>query len=708
MPDQELIETVNRFESDYREYREIFESDGKVDPKEQAQLDHIEFMIGQLRQSLAAESTPAKKGDETISKSSPSSFTLSVDVNCSGEEPVSVSVAPRGTSGNAPPTQTKPGAGEGKKLGGFKFANLSKGEYSVTVLQGRKSQIQAVEYPGGPSTLTFNLGNNQAAAEQFTLSVDVVCAGEESVSVTVSPNGANGNAPPTQTKPGAGEGKKLVGFTFANLSEGQYSVTVFQGRKSKIQTVKYPGGPTALAFNLTKLAPDEAPENLKTGVTIVLLWATSNKPVGGATVNLFSMATGKVVSATTSANGTAKLSGMAPESWAVQNIILGGKTYAAGGVANLADGGVKPMNLVIVPQEKGDDEKEHQDVGPLPVVKVKIPIPGGKKFSYFEVSNIQLAAEFAPKKAIEGVSIPEGFEAELKAELKQKLQGGVVLDEIGGSAGISASGLSTSLSAKGEGKLLGDLKATWGVNITVFKVEGQDAGKAQSGKRIGPLVVTPPTITPQVGLTKPVELKGVAGTLSVTISVDVSPNYEKIAIEVGEKLGLRVVGGLCGTAIAIINNGIYTIYINYKHIVYNVNPDQYRAMANSVADKAEKAFKAGVTGGSGSFSDPVSADAYRQGQITQANIFNELKASGNFDPRNAQQQYADAVKEAAAAGAFDKVSAHCREQGRIAAWKKFCEDHPDTSNSAKMAVAAGLWGSWNNAPPAIKKQYGAK
>jgi hypothetical protein len=48
-----LLGELQTYEDEYREYRELFESDGEVDPTEQAQLERIENMIGQLRQSLS-------------------------------------------------------------------------------------------------------------------------------------------------------------------------------------------------------------------------------------------------------------------------------------------------------------------------------------------------------------------------------------------------------------------------------------------------------------------------------------------------------------------------------------------------------------------------------------------------------------------------------------------------------------------------------
>src|SRR5688572_22932871 len=52
MPNQQLLDELQTYESEYLEYREHFESDGEVDPSEQAQLDLIETLISQLRQSL--------------------------------------------------------------------------------------------------------------------------------------------------------------------------------------------------------------------------------------------------------------------------------------------------------------------------------------------------------------------------------------------------------------------------------------------------------------------------------------------------------------------------------------------------------------------------------------------------------------------------------------------------------------------------------
>jgi len=54
---QQLLDELLTYESEYREYRELFESDGNIDPSEQAQLDLIETMIGQIRQSLTGNAS---------------------------------------------------------------------------------------------------------------------------------------------------------------------------------------------------------------------------------------------------------------------------------------------------------------------------------------------------------------------------------------------------------------------------------------------------------------------------------------------------------------------------------------------------------------------------------------------------------------------------------------------------------------------------
>jgi hypothetical protein len=59
---QQLLDELQTYEDEYREYRELFESDGEVDPTEQAQLDLIETMIGQLRQSLTGN--PSGNGED--------------------------------------------------------------------------------------------------------------------------------------------------------------------------------------------------------------------------------------------------------------------------------------------------------------------------------------------------------------------------------------------------------------------------------------------------------------------------------------------------------------------------------------------------------------------------------------------------------------------------------------------------------------------
>jgi hypothetical protein len=51
---QELLDELQAYENEYLEYRDFFTSDGEVDPGEQAQLDWIESVIAQIRQSLQA------------------------------------------------------------------------------------------------------------------------------------------------------------------------------------------------------------------------------------------------------------------------------------------------------------------------------------------------------------------------------------------------------------------------------------------------------------------------------------------------------------------------------------------------------------------------------------------------------------------------------------------------------------------------------
>ncbi|HEY3391919.1 MAG TPA: hypothetical protein VGK58_04390 [Lacipirellulaceae bacterium] len=59
---QQLLDELKTYESEYREYRELFESDGSVDPTEQAQLDLIDRMIGQIRQSLGQQTSSNGNG----------------------------------------------------------------------------------------------------------------------------------------------------------------------------------------------------------------------------------------------------------------------------------------------------------------------------------------------------------------------------------------------------------------------------------------------------------------------------------------------------------------------------------------------------------------------------------------------------------------------------------------------------------------------
>ena len=55
---QQLLDELKTYEDEYREYRDLFLSDGEgIDPAEQAQLDMIESMIGQIRESLSAQAS---------------------------------------------------------------------------------------------------------------------------------------------------------------------------------------------------------------------------------------------------------------------------------------------------------------------------------------------------------------------------------------------------------------------------------------------------------------------------------------------------------------------------------------------------------------------------------------------------------------------------------------------------------------------------
>jgi hypothetical protein len=53
----QLLSELQTYEDEYREYLDLFQSDGNIDSAEQAQLDRLEDMIRQLRQSLTANAS---------------------------------------------------------------------------------------------------------------------------------------------------------------------------------------------------------------------------------------------------------------------------------------------------------------------------------------------------------------------------------------------------------------------------------------------------------------------------------------------------------------------------------------------------------------------------------------------------------------------------------------------------------------------------
>jgi hypothetical protein len=59
---QQLLDELQTYEDEYRQYRELFESDGNIDSSEQAQLDRLESMIGDLRESLNANASEEDNG----------------------------------------------------------------------------------------------------------------------------------------------------------------------------------------------------------------------------------------------------------------------------------------------------------------------------------------------------------------------------------------------------------------------------------------------------------------------------------------------------------------------------------------------------------------------------------------------------------------------------------------------------------------------
>jgi hypothetical protein len=59
---QPLLDELQSYEDEYREYRELFQSDGEVDPTEQSQLDQIESLISVLRQSLGQQTSANGNG----------------------------------------------------------------------------------------------------------------------------------------------------------------------------------------------------------------------------------------------------------------------------------------------------------------------------------------------------------------------------------------------------------------------------------------------------------------------------------------------------------------------------------------------------------------------------------------------------------------------------------------------------------------------
>ncbi len=62
MSNQQLLDELQTYEDEYRQYRELFESDGNIDSSEQAQLDRLETMIMELRGSLSANASQDGNG----------------------------------------------------------------------------------------------------------------------------------------------------------------------------------------------------------------------------------------------------------------------------------------------------------------------------------------------------------------------------------------------------------------------------------------------------------------------------------------------------------------------------------------------------------------------------------------------------------------------------------------------------------------------
>jgi hypothetical protein len=68
MSRQQTLEELRTYENEYRQYRQIFETDGVLDRNEQARLAQIENLIRQIRQSLSQPDSQNRQSGQETSK----------------------------------------------------------------------------------------------------------------------------------------------------------------------------------------------------------------------------------------------------------------------------------------------------------------------------------------------------------------------------------------------------------------------------------------------------------------------------------------------------------------------------------------------------------------------------------------------------------------------------------------------------------------
>ncbi len=361
-------------------------------------------------------------------------------------------------------------------------------------------------------------------------------------------------------------------------------------------------------------------------------------------------------------------------------------------------------------ESKWDEENDvypepEQDGDALPTVAFAHTSSIDKSFKYISVDSVSICGKFAPKKGAdrEYTVTKDAFESAAKAELKTQLSDSI---DVGGGCEISTGGAKAALGASGKTKLTQNLDVTFEIEITVIQVEFYDSTKKQKGTRIGPLVIATPSIVPKGGLSTEVDIAGIPGTLSATIAISISPNYGVIAQEVAEKLGLKMLKGAGGIAFGIIEAGYQTIVINYKHIIYRVNPDTVVEARDATVKAAMAGYKDGLLQTGGGSGDSTYTSALTVGAAQRAEIYRQLRDGSDVDWTELDAAVAAGVKEAISNGALSSAKAHFTSQANQACWNRYKSEYPDDNTATKMAVACALWGAdyRRTAPSRVRRE----